>query len=56
MIYPDLYALIRSEPEARQYFEILPAYAREQISTRASNINSLDRLKNFAENAARGDG
>ena len=55
MIYPDLYALIHSEPEARQYFETLPAYAREQISTRASNVNSFDSLKDFAENVTRGD-
>lgn len=31
--YSDLNALLRSEPEARHYFDTLPDYAREQIST-----------------------
>ena len=55
MIYSNLYALIHNEPEARRYFETLPSYAREQISTRASNINSFESLKDFAENVTRGD-
>ena len=55
MIYSNLYTLIHNEPEVRQYFETLPSYAREQISTRASNINSFESLKDFAENVTSGD-
>lgn len=55
MKYPDLNALLRDEPEARQYFDTLPDYAREQISTRAGHVNSLDSLRDYAENLLRGD-
>lgn len=55
MIYPDLYALLHSEPEARRHFETLSAYTREQLNARASNINSLDRLKDLSENVPRGE-
>jgi len=55
MHYPDLDALLRSEPEARSYFDTLPDYAREQISTRADSVNSFASLKNYAQNLLRGD-
>ena len=55
MIYPDLYALLHSEPEAKRHFDALSAYTREQISAQASNVNSLDRLKDLSENVPRGD-
>lgn len=53
--YSDLNALLRTEPEAKHYFETLPDYAREQISTRASNVNSFASLKDYAQNLLRGD-
>lgn len=55
MKYPDLNALLQSEPEARQYFDTLPDYAREQIGTRANHVNSFASLKDYAENLLRGD-
>jgi len=42
MHYPDLNALLRSEPEAKHYFDTLPDYAREQISTRADGVQRID--------------
>lgn len=33
MHYSDLNALLRSEPEAKRYFDTLPDYVREQIQT-----------------------
>lgn len=53
--YPDLNALLRSEPEAKHYFDTLPDYAREQISARADGVNSFASLKDYAQNILRGD-
>ena len=56
MKYPDLNALLRGEPEARQFFDQLPDYVQSQIMTRAGGVNSLSSLKDYAENLTRGDG
>lgn len=53
--YPDLYALLADAPEAKQYFEKLPDYVREQISTRANGVNSFESLRDYADNLLRGD-
>ncbi len=53
--YPDLNALLSREPEARHYFDTLPDYAREQISSRAGSVNSFASLKDYAQNLLRGD-
>ena len=53
--YPDLYALLEDAPEAKQYFEKLPDYVKDQISTRAEGVNSFESLKDYAENLLRGD-
>ncbi|WP_160635970.1 YdeI/OmpD-associated family protein [Pseudoflavonifractor sp. 60] len=55
MSYPDLNALLQGDPDAQHYFETLPDYAREQIRTRPSHINSFSSLKNYAQNILRGD-
>ena len=55
MHYPDLNALLRSEPEAKHYFDTLPDYAREQIQTLSCNVNSFASLKDYAETLLRGD-
>ena len=55
MKYPDLNTLLRSEPEAKRYYDALPDYVREQIDTRPAGINSLASLKDYAENLTRGD-
>ena len=56
MKYSDLNQLLRSEAEAAVYFRSLPDYVREQISARPSGVNSLESLKDYAENLTRGDG
>ena len=53
--YSDLNTLLGAEPEARHYFDTLPVYAREQISARASSVNSFASLKDYAQNLLRGD-
>ena len=55
MKYQDLHALLADAPEAKQYFDKLPAYARDQISTRPQSVNSFESLKDYAENILRGD-
>lgn len=54
--YPDLDALLQSEPDAKRYFNALPDYAREQIRSRADGVNSFASLKDYAQNLTRGDG
>lgn len=54
--YPDLFALLKSEPEAKRYYDALPDYVRDQISTRASGVNSFASLRDYAQNLTRGDG
>ena len=56
MKYPNLDDLLRSEPEARQFFDKLPDYVREQIRTRADGVNSFESLRHYADNLTRGDG
>ena len=56
MKYPDIHALMKSEPEAKRCFDQLPEYVREQMLTRPAGINSLASLKNYAENLTRGEG
>ena len=53
--YSDLNALLRSDPDARHYFDTRPDYAGEQISTRAGSVNSFASLKDYAQNLLRGD-
>ena len=53
--YSDLNALLRSEPEAKHYFDTLPDYARDHISTRSDSANSSASLKDYAQNLLRGD-
>ncbi len=55
MKYPDIYALMEREPAAKQYFDTLPVYVRDQIRTRAQGVNSLESLKTYAEKLTRGD-
>ena len=55
MQYSNLNALLRAEPEVNRYFNTLPDYAREQISTRADGVNSFASLKDYAQNILRGD-
>lgn len=53
--YPDMYELFKHDAQAKQYFDSLPDYVQDQISTRASGVNSLASLKDYAENLLRSD-
>lgn len=53
--YNSLYSLIEHDAGANQYYNGLPDYVQDQISQRASSVNSLDSLKDYAENLLRGD-
>lgn len=54
--YPDLNALLQAEPEAKHYFDALPAYVQEHIRTRSGGVNSFASLQDYAENLTRGEG
>ena len=56
MKYASLDQLLEQDAEARAYFERLPEFAREQIRTRASSVNSYESLADYADNLLRGDG
>lgn len=53
--YKSMYAMFERNPQAKQYFDALPDYVREQISTRANSVNSYSGLRDYAENLLRGD-
>ena len=55
MDYPDLNVLLRSEPEAKHYFDTLPDYAREKIQRRYRSVNSFASLKEYAQNVLCGN-
>lgn len=53
--YPDLYALIESDPAAKKYFDSLPETVRSLISQRAGGVNSFESLCSYADNLTQGD-
>lgn len=53
--YHDLNALLQADAGAQQYFDELPGYVREQMQSRAENINSFASLQDYAQNLTRGD-
>lgn len=53
--YSGLDSLIQQDRQAKQYFESLPDYVRDQIQTRSGNVNSYESLCDYAENLLRGD-
>ena len=55
MHYPDLQSLLSSDGAAREYYDKLPDYVRDMISSRADSVNSLASLQDYAENLLRGD-
>ncbi len=54
--YRDMYELLKNDQEAKQYFDTLPDYIRDQINTRANGVNSFESLRHYADNLSRGDG
>lgn len=53
--YDSLFGLIQQSPEADRYFHSLPNYVREAIRQRAQSINSVESLRDYAENLTRDD-
>lgn len=50
--YRDLYELFEHDRRAKQYFNNLPDWIREQV-TRAGGIGSYDSLRQYADNLLR---
>jgi hypothetical protein len=55
MKYRDLFELFQYDQKAKQYYDELPDYVREQIAARAAWVNSPESLQGYAENLLRGD-
>lgn len=53
--FSGLDVLLRKDEAASRYYLSLPDYVRDQIGTRAGNIESLENLRDYAENLLRGD-
>ena len=52
--YNNLQAMISKDDHARQYYNGLPAYIREQISSRGDDVRSFAALKSQAETLLEG--
>ncbi len=53
--FENLYVLMEEDAQADDYFHSLPDYVQDQISQRADSVNSLESLRDYAENLLRGD-
>lgn len=53
--YPDLYALMKQDKQAKDYYDSLPGYVRDAISQRAGGVNSFESLCHYAENLTKDD-
>ncbi len=53
--YRSMYELMEKDADARGYFDALPDYVRDQISSRADNVNTFSDMRDYAENLLRGD-
>lgn len=50
-----MYALFRREPEAKRFFDGLPAHVQDQLRIRPNGIKNLEGLKNYARSVLRGE-
>lgn len=55
MDYRDMYALFRREPEAKRFFDELPAHVQDQLRIRPNGIKNLEGLKDYAHRFLRGE-
>lgn len=53
--YSGLDVLLDADRNAAGYFSSLPDYVKSSIAQRKSHINSIESLKDYAENLLRGD-
>ncbi|MCX7614874.1 MAG: hypothetical protein N2Z65_03875 [Clostridiales bacterium] len=53
--FAGLGQLIAQNEKAKRYYMSLPDYVRNQIATRADNVNTYSSLRDYAENLLRGD-
>ena len=53
--YSGLNSLLNEDQQAREYFDSLPDYVQGTIAERSGHINSLESLRDYAENLLRGD-
>lgn len=53
--YGDLFNLIEHDQEANRYYSSLPGYVKQAMQLRAQNVNSIDSLRDYAENLLRDD-
>ena len=53
--YENMYVVFEKDSNAKRYFNGLPDYVREQISSRANSVNTYAGLRDYAENLLRGD-
>jgi len=52
--YADLQAMIFQDGNARQYYNELPEYIRDELSSRGDDLTTFDSLKRHAETLLEG--
>ncbi len=53
--YSDMHTLLKSDANAWKYFNMLPDYVRDHISSRAGSVNTFSSLQAYAQNLLKGD-
>ena len=53
--FRDMFELFEHDQTAKQYYDKLPDYVRDQIKARAGGVNSFSSLQDYAENLTRMD-
>ena len=51
--YDDMYALFRHDRNAEEFFDELPSYLQDQIRPRYRNVDTFDRLLEYADRLRR---
>lgn len=50
MQYTCLLNLIESDNDARHYYDLLPAFIRDELCARSKSVNTFEDLQGYAEN------
>lgn len=51
--YEDMYSLFRHDRNAKEFFDELPSYLQDQIRPRYQNVDTFDRLLEYADRLRR---
>ena len=55
MEYKSLNEMLNQNSDVKKIFDGLPDYVRDQIASRGDSVNTVEGLRDYAENLLRGD-